>query len=115
MNSYCCCSNLYQAELLKELEFDDPFNYREGHDLDAASRRSGSLYPLKIQGQRKWHLEGRARTCYSTKEAYSLLKWKTSLDQSQNQSIVRTLDPGNSTKTSPCAGFGTYYNHVGSQ
>ncbi|KAH9726691.1 PKS ER domain-containing protein [Citrus sinensis] len=91
------------AELLKELEFDDPFNYREGHDLDAASRRSGSLYPLKIQGQRKWHLEGRARTCYSTKEAYSLLKWKTSLDQSQNQSIVRTLDPGNSTKTSPCA------------
>ncbi|KAL9432074.1 hypothetical protein AB3S75_027146 [Citrus x aurantiifolia] len=51
------------AELLKELEFDDPFNYREGHDLDAASRRSGSLYPLKIQGQRKWHLEGRARTC----------------------------------------------------
>lgn len=46
---------------MKELEFDDPFNYREGHDLDAASRRSVSLYPLKIQGQRKWHLEGRAR------------------------------------------------------
>ncbi|KAJ4723871.1 putative Receptor protein kinase [Melia azedarach] len=52
----------------------------------------------------------------SAKEANALLKWKTSFDQNQNHSLLRswTLRPAvNFTKISACSWFGIYCNQAG--
>ncbi|KAJ4723865.1 putative Receptor protein kinase [Melia azedarach] len=51
----------------------------------------------------------------SAEEAHALLKWKTSLDQNQNRSLLPswTLHPVNSTKISLCSWFGIRCNRFG--
>ncbi|KAJ4723870.1 putative Receptor protein kinase [Melia azedarach] len=52
----------------------------------------------------------------SAKEANALLKWRTSFDQIQNHSLLRSWTPHpavNSTKINACSWFGIYCNQVG--